>query len=572
MERISSIPPAGMKPFDLRYYRKLITKSFGFTTFFAGLLTFIIGYFDQTNYWGFSLVISLFSFIAVVFVYFDQLLLSILTEVLMLNGLLLFQTYMVKSAYVGTLIGLVLVIAGILLSTRILTGIFLGNVAVISIFIAIGRLSLSQTIDPVVGIAYVNNTSVLIPSLIVGYLSSLIISRVLIRVINEQQSQYLMLQDTQGKLIQQSKLESIQILAGGIAHDFNNLLTGILGNASLLKMEPELSPDVAMSLDEIEQAGIKARNLTRQLLTFSKGATYQQKKPIVLADVIINTTEFTLRGRRSKAKFSIDPALLGIIGDKDQIAQVIQNIVLNADQAMPNGGVIEVSADNALITEPTEKYPVPGKYVRISIRDHGKGISPENQKQIFHPFFTTKASGTGLGLIISQTIIQQHGGHIFFISNEKDGTVFTIVIPAIDFLPENLENKHESLPHYSGTVVILEDQDIVRNVVRGMLEKLGFTVIAEPHCDRFLEIVQDLINNQTPIFALILDLTIPGEVGGLEVGSQIHRTYPEIPMIISSGYFADNPAEMTAYEIFKGVLHKPYTIDELVTILKYITK
>ncbi len=239
------------------------------------------------------------------------------------------------------------------------------------------------------------------------------------------------------ELLKAQKLESLGILAGGIAHDFNNLLASITGNISLARLDLDPKNSAYQKLNGAEKASLRAQDLTRQLLTFSKGGD-PIKKAVKLGDLIREVTGFTVRGSRVKFFFSLPEDLWLANIDEGQISQVIHNLLINADHAMPKGGTITISCENAVVTAPSKLPLRPGNYVRLNVRDHGIGIPQEHLSKIFDPYFTTKQKGSGLGLAMAYSIIIQHSGHIFAESVPGKGTTFIIYLPAFDSVTANI--------------------------------------------------------------------------------------------------------------------------------------
>jgi PAS domain S-box-containing protein len=237
--------------------------------------------------------------------------------------------------------------------------------------------------------------------------------------------------EVQQELAKRDRLDSLGVLAGGLAHDFNNLLTAILANISMAKMYGELKEDVFQMLTDAEKASLRAKRLTQQLLAFSKGGA-PTKKTVSIANLVRETTEFALSGSNVRCEYSLPPDLWPIEADEGQIAQVIQNLVINADQAMPDGGVLSVSAEN--LTLGTNDLPVAGegRFIRLSFADQGPGVAEKHLHKIFDPFFTTKRKGSGLGLATSFSILQNHNGHIRVESQAGVGTTFHVYLPADD--------------------------------------------------------------------------------------------------------------------------------------------
>lgn len=362
-----------------------------------------------------------------------------------------------------------------------------------------------------------------------------------------------------------SKLESLGVLAGGIAHDFNNILTMILGNIALAKIYGGVNTEKLQHLlESAEQAVTRAKDLTRQLLTFSKGGT-PVKKIISIQELMKSTTAFTLAGTDIKSEFDISPDLLTVEIDENQISQVIGNIVLNAQQAMPHGGTVSIRAEN-IISGNVNGSPKKGDYIKISIRDQGAGIPEEYLDMIFDPYFTTKEKGSGLGLSISYSIVQRHQGHIGVESTLGVGTTFVIYLPAAQMQHKTGQQTEKTVVmNGNGKILVMDDEETIRNVVGDILQYLGYTV-------DFARDGKEAVNlySSQPYDAVILDLTIPGGMGGKETIKHLRAIDPAIKAIVSSGYSNDPIMSDYATYGFKGVIVKPYTIHEIGNVLKNI--
>jgi PAS domain S-box-containing protein len=363
-----------------------------------------------------------------------------------------------------------------------------------------------------------------------------------------------------------SRIESIGLLAGGIAHDFNNILTAIIGNLSLVKYATKLPPEVIGRFDLVEKAALRARDLTQQLLTFAKGGA-PVRHTASLIEIIRESADFALRGSKVRAEFNLATDLAPADVDASQIHQVIHNLVLNAVQAMPDGGLVRVEAQNHRLISRAEAPLPPGDYIRICVRDQGPGITPDLLPKIFDPYFTTKHGGSGLGLATAFSIIKRHDGHITAESKVGDGAVFHLYLPASkNPVPE----KHKEAPaNYkgSGKILVMDDEEPVRNLACTMLKHFGYEPLP---CKDGAEAV--IRYNQAkrkgePFAAVIMDLTIPGGMGGREALQQIRAGDPSVRAIVSSGY--SNDPVMAKYREFgfRGVVEKPYTIDELGRVL-----
>lgn len=359
------------------------------------------------------------------------------------------------------------------------------------------------------------------------------------------------------------KLESISTLAGGIAHDFNNLLTGIMGNISLAMRHAEPKSAIMDRLMEAERASERARDLTQQLLTFSREGT-PKNKTISIAVLIENTATFILRGSNVKPRFSLPDELWAIKADEGQINQVITNLVLNADQAMPEGGVIEISAENAVIKQVTSLTLEPGNYIDITMEDHGIGITKHRLGRIFDPYFTTKQKGSGLGLATAYSIVKNHGGCITVESTPNAGTTFHVYLPASKKSVRKKSALADQLPlSGKGSVLIMDDEEMIRDMLKKSLEIAGYEAESVTHGEEAIERYVNAMDKGKPFVAVIMDLTIPGGMGGKEAVARLLQIDPEAKVIVSSGY-SNNPIVSDYRDYgFKACINKPYSVRQL---------
>ncbi len=362
-------------------------------------------------------------------------------------------------------------------------------------------------------------------------------------------------------------LEQLGLLAGGIAHDFNNLLTAIIGNISLASLLLPPDDEMAGRLDDAKNASLRARDLAQQLLTFARGGA-PIKKTASIGKLIQDTVSFSLRGSHNRSEFEFGEDLAPAEIDSGQVSQVIANLVVNADQAMPNGGTLHVGCDNFCYDTNDAVIPdlVPGDYVRIRIRDEGVGIPEKYMKRIFDPYFTTKPKGNGLGLATAYSIIKNHNGLMTVESEVHVGTTFTIYLPAAQYQEQlPVEAPRTLTPAMSGTgrVLVVDDEDAIRDLVEFTLTRLGYDVSQAATALQGVEMYQERLRIGKRFDVVILDLTLPGGMGGKEAIKKLIEIDPTVNAIVSSGYATD--ATMSRYQDFgfRGVIAKPYEAAEL---------
>lgn len=360
------------------------------------------------------------------------------------------------------------------------------------------------------------------------------------------------------------KLESIGTLAGGIAHDFNNLLQGIFGYISMAKMSLDRPEQIKTMLQQAEEALHLSVNLTTQLLTFSKGGK-PVKKLVQLELVIKNAVKFALSGSHTDYRMDISSDLWLVEADEGQLTQVVQNIVINANEAMAGRGTVIVSAKNTNIPKETiPGLPEGGRFVSLSIQDSGTGISRQNLAKIFDPYFTTKQKGSGLGLATSYSIVKNHGGIIEVQSEPGRGSTFTIYLPAAkDAVIAHETTTAMTAAARKGKILVMDDEELVRNVAKEMIKVLGHEVQCAADGKMAIEMFCHARESGSPFDVVVLDLTVKGGMGGEEAVRKLVEIDPEVVAVVSSGY-ANNTvvADFQAYG-FSAFLNKPYKIDTL---------
>ena len=369
--------------------------------------------------------------------------------------------------------------------------------------------------------------------------------------------------------IKADKLESVGILAGGIAHDFNNILMAILGNISLVKMESGLNEEAIAWLSQSENAVMRAKNLTQRLLTFARGGA-----PVIttvsLRGLLLEATEFALHGSNVRSVFEISDDLMPAEIDSTQISQVIQNLVINAMQSMPGGGHLTVRARNAPSGEYPMEHPKSGKYLRIEIEDQGSGIPKEYMKKIFDPYFTTKQKGSGLGLATAYSIIKNHNGFITAESEPGSGSTFIIYLPASDkALPPPRRPLRKSSGD-KGRILVMDDEEAIRDLAEVILIRSGYEVTlvgdGTEAVDEYLKSAAE--GNRYDV--VIMDLTIPGGMGGKETMARLLKIDPGVKAVVSSGYSMDPIMSRYREYGFSAVIAKPYRMSALTECIQML--
>ncbi len=366
-----------------------------------------------------------------------------------------------------------------------------------------------------------------------------------------------------------NKLEAIGFLAGGIAHDFNNLLTAIWGNISLAKMLLGNS-EIVDILSNAESASKRAKNLTNQLLTFAKGGM-PIKKAMTIPRFIEESVGFITRGVNVQCGFKFSKNLYPVEIDEDQINQVINNLIINSIQAMPQGGKIKITGKNSVLFEDDFLPLLPGKYIKLSFTDTGCGINEQNLNKIFDPYFTTKQFGTqrgcGLGLATSYSIIKKHGGLITVNSKLGAGTTFFIYLPASsETIPKEDTASPKKIRTGTGRILIMEDEFMLCDFSQKVLSQLGYSVETVSNGEEAVWLYREA-QKENPFDAVILNLIVPGFMGAKETIGKIKEFDPNVKAIVTSGYSNDPiMADCEKYGA-RAVLNKPYDLDDLSKVL-----
>ncbi|MHB1350822.1 MAG: hybrid sensor histidine kinase/response regulator [Desulfobulbaceae bacterium] len=370
------------------------------------------------------------------------------------------------------------------------------------------------------------------------------------------------------EMLKNQKLESVGLLAGGIAHDFNNILAAILGNIDLALHRLGDSERVGALLVEAEKASLRAKGLTQQLLTFAKGGS-PVRRTVSIAGVAKDSAQFILRGSPIRCELDFPEELWLVDIDPGQISQVVQNIILNARESMPEGGSIQVRGRN--LSEPSSDGGDPRDLVEITLADQGPGISPEIIDKLFDPYFTTKKKGSGLGLAICHSIVSQHGGTIGVASVPGEGATFTIRLPASRNTTRSDEDATApsfSLHQRKQRVLLMDDDEMVIDIAREMLNHLGHEVEVAGDGKAAVDLYQEALSRGQRFDAVILDLTVPGGMGGKEAVRELLSLDPNAQVIVSSGYSNDPVmADHVDYGFCAAVV-KPFRLEDLAAAME----
>jgi signal transduction histidine kinase/CheY-like chemotaxis protein len=367
------------------------------------------------------------------------------------------------------------------------------------------------------------------------------------------------------ELLRARKLESLGVLAGGIAHDFNNFLTVILGSVELTKERLDSADPVQEILGDTATACRRAQLLASQLLTFAKGGT-PVRRLVSVKQLVKDAVQLLRAGSSVSVDISIAEDLRFAHIDPGQIGQVLHNILLNARQAMREGGIIEIRAENAVRTDAGDAEP----RVRVAIRDYGCGISAEIRPRIFDPYFTTKPGGNGLGLATVYAIVAKHGGHILVESTPGVGTVFTIDLPASHDVPPAQTPIVAKAQTGNERLLVMDDDETLRKLLNTILTKLGYEAVTARDGAEAIALYEEAISMGRPFDVVLLDLTVSGGMGGVETAAKLRELDPSTKLIVSSGYSASSVMSDFARYGFNAVLPKPWTPTELSEVVRKV--
>jgi PAS domain S-box-containing protein len=363
-------------------------------------------------------------------------------------------------------------------------------------------------------------------------------------------------QQAEEELLNARKLESVGVLAGGIAHDFNNFLTVVQGNTELARMRLDPADPVQEILEQTALACQRAVFLSSQLLTFSKGGE-PVRRPVSVAQLVRDSVNLARAGTSLSLEVNIPEDLWSAEIDAGQISQVLHNVLLNARQAMPDGGIVEVRAENAV--RDSGGMASPGAYVRISIRDYGCGIPADVLPRIFDPYYTTNPGGSGLGLATAYAIVSKHGGHISVASKPGEGTMFTMDLPALQASPMPQIPAPAVLQRGSGRLLVMDDEEVLRKLLVRVLTELGYEVVCARDGAEAIAQYEAQKASGRDFDAVLLDLTVKGGMGGIEAAARLKELDTSAKLIVSSGYSAAPVmADFRRYG-FDAMIPKPWT-------------
>lgn len=372
----------------------------------------------------------------------------------------------------------------------------------------------------------------------------------------------------QAELERSSRLESLGVLAGGIAHDFNNLLTAIIGNLGLIALEDSVMRSSAgHNVSEAQRAAKRASDVTQQLLTFAKGGD-PVREAVLLSEVVQEAATFALHGAKVASEFSCPDDLPAAHADAGQISRVVHNLVLNAVQAMPHGGLVKLALTAVDVAPGEIATLAPGRYVQLSVADNGPGIPAENLPRIFEPYFSTKGRNSGLGLATVHSIVKKHQGHITVESHPGHGTTFRVWLPVARELPAapTAQPAPAAGPR-TLRVLLMDDEEIIRRVAGAFLQRFGHEATLVADGAHAVRTYAEARERGEPFDLVILDLTVPGGMGGLETVTQLRALDPQVNAVASSGYSSDPVLANYQAHGFRAILPKPYDLKTFSALL-----
>lgn len=369
--------------------------------------------------------------------------------------------------------------------------------------------------------------------------------------------------------IKQDKLESLGLLAGGIAHDFNNAMVAVLGHVSLAQYQAGQNSEVQPLLREAESAIDHAVNLTSQLLTFAKGGE-PRRELCNVAELVVASTRFALSGSSTSVDYEIEDGLWSARLDQTQFKQAVGNLVMNASQSMSGSGSVAVSAFNLMTDTALSPTVGAGPFVAITVHDSGPGIPIEIQDKVLDPYFSTKQTGSGLGLATAFAIVCRHEGWLDFQSDETSGTTFKLYFPADPGATPRTDDQSDECPEGTGRILVMDDDPAVQEVYRVALSKLGYDLQITSNGHEAIEAYQAGLQTGRRFDAVVMDLTVPGSMGGNEAMSALRSLDPAVLGIVASGYSNDPVMSGFRQAGFSGALRKPFSLTQLGIVLKQV--
>ncbi len=367
---------------------------------------------------------------------------------------------------------------------------------------------------------------------------------------------------TEEELRKMHRMQSLRSLVGGIAHDFNDLITAVLGNISLAKLENASAAEIRNLLSEAEQALGQAENLTHELSALSESSGQQPRTGF--SELVQSAAAFVLRGTNVKLRATFGAGLPEPALDANRLAQVVQNLVMNAQQAMPDGGIVEVSADRDEMSFLTGRH-LPS--VRLTVRDHGEGIPRVHLKRIFEPFFTTRRTGSGLGLTVAQSIVVGAGGRIEVESKPGYGSAFIALLPSTEAHQQRARRSDNSAAYVNKKILVMDDDRFIRDILGRMVDRLGCRSSLAADGNEAVFLYQEAMDSGHPFDAVIMDLTVPGGMGGKDAVRRILRVDPEATVVVTSGLPNDTVLKEYKRFGFRGSIAKPFTFEEIADAL-----